>query len=169
MDGEVEGLSSSESSKLILLSDDVLVSLLFTDIKSRGVGYVNFEDAGHPFGKGGASFFFFFLLFIEVVIVTFLLVALFFVEDKAFFVIERLADDAVDFFALLLVDDVIVFPMVELVVVQAYMGFTHCNPLCRILVIGNGKRNRTFKHYTLIKGYRIFFKDLSANDDFILV
>jgi len=113
MDGEVEGLSSSESSKFILLSDDVLVSLLFTDIKSRGVGYVNFEDAGHPFGKGGASFFFF-LLFFEVVIDTFLLDALFFVEDtKAFFVIERLADDAVDFFALLL-DDVVVFPMVEL-------------------------------------------------------
>ena len=109
MDGEVEGLSSSESSKFILLSEDALVSLLFNNITSRGVGYVNFEDAGHPFGKGGASFFFF-LLFFEVV--TFLLGAL--VEDtKAFFVIERLADDVVDFFALLL-DDVVVFPMVQL-------------------------------------------------------
>jgi len=106
-------LSSSESSKFTLLSEDV--SLLFTDITSRGVGYVNFEDAGHPFGKGGASFFFLLLLFFEVVIDIFLLGALFFVEDvKAFFVIERLADDAVDFFALLLVDDVIAFPMVEL-------------------------------------------------------
>ena len=110
MDGEGEG-SSSESSKFILLSEDV--SLLFTASKSRGAGYVNFEDAGHPFGKGGASFFFF-LLFFEVVIDTFLLGApVFFVDTKAFFLIERLADDVVDCFALLL-DDVIVFPMVEL-------------------------------------------------------
>ena len=121
MDGEVEGLSSSESSKFILLSEDALVSLLFNNITSRGVGYVNFEDAGHPFGKGGASFFFF-LLFFEVV--TFLLGAL--VEDtKAFFVIERLADDVVDFFALLL-DDVVVFPMVELVLqVLAVISLQH--------------------------------------------
>ena len=95
------------------MSEDVLVSLSFTDIKSRGVGYVNFEDAGHPFGKGGVSFFFF-LLFFEAVIDTFLLGALFFVVEEAFFVIERLADDAVDFFALLLLDDEIVFPMIEL-------------------------------------------------------
>lgn len=113
MDGEGEGSSSESSKFILLLSEDVLVSLLFTDIKSRGAGYVNFEDAGHPFGNGGASFFFF-LLFFEVVIDTFLLGApVFFVDTKAFFLIERLADDAVDFFALLL-DDVIVFPMVEL-------------------------------------------------------
>ena len=127
MDGEGEGLlSSSESSKFILLlSEDV--SLLFTDIKSRGAGYVNFEDAGHPFGNGGASFFFF-LLFFEVVIDTFLLGApFFFVDTKVFFVIERLADDAVDFFALLL-DDVIVFPMVELESVDKRGGcLVYCN------------------------------------------